>query len=344
MRFIRVIFLVIIILLIELYGKLIVNEWELSKNKPEVKQYEKVEKKKPPVAVDKNSLVKMIEMNESALVKKLGEPNRIDPSDYGYEWWVYNDLDTYMQFGIKDNKVVTIYSAGNEVDISPFKIGQRYEELYRQQVPLEKVAFNYKDESYEFMLTEEDLFERPLIKVENAWVQLYFDKFTHTLSSLRVMDDETLLRQRPYELAYTGNLPYSSVQITIEKKEAIEKANAKQIFDLTNVIRKKNDLPLLKWNDKVATMAYEHSKDMSINQYFDHVSLSKEDLKGRLTRNDIQYRMAGENIAKQYVDGVAALEGWMNSQAHRVNILNNEFNSLGVGVYEKYYTQNFVKN
>ncbi|MGK0698226.1 CAP domain-containing protein [Priestia flexa] len=52
--------------------------------------------------------------------------------------------------------------------------------------------------------------------------------------------------------------------------------------------------------------------------------------------------MAGENIASNYTDGPAAVEGWLNSEGHRKALLNNDFTHLGVGVYEKFYTQNFI--
>ncbi|WP_373370355.1 CAP domain-containing protein [Alkalicoccobacillus plakortidis] len=53
-------------------------------------------------------------------------------------------------------------------------------------------------------------------------------------------------------------------------------------------------------------------------------------------------RRLGENIALNYVDGAAAVEGWLNSEGHRVNLLHEGFTELGVGVYEKSFTQNFL--
>ena len=35
---------------------------------------------------------------------------------------------------------------------------------------------------------------------------IVFDQFTHELVGVRYMDDETLLRQRPYQLVYSGEL------------------------------------------------------------------------------------------------------------------------------------------
>ena len=62
----------------------------------------------------------------------------------------------------------------------------------------------------------------------------------------------------------------------------------------------------------------------------------------RLEVGKVTYRSAGENIAANYVDAIAVTEGWLNSKGHRESLLNKEFTQLGVGVYEKYYTQNFI--
>jgi uncharacterized protein YkwD len=82
---------------------------------------------------------------------------------------------------------------------------------------------------------------------------------------------------------------------------------------------------------------------MSTNQYFDHVSPTKGGLAERLAQGNVSYLLAGENIAAKYIDGIAAIEGWLNSEGHRETLLHEEYNYLGVGVYEKYYTQNFVQ-
>lgn len=342
-KVIRVSVLVVVILLINLYGKLFLNEWQMNKEKnatSKVVQNKKNQNNSQTI-IHSESIIGMIEMNESEVLKKFGKPNRVEPSGYGFEWWVYNDYSEYTQFGIKDNKVVTVYGAGRNVDIAPFKMGQRYEELYGQQLPVDMVSFSYKEESYQVTLTEEELLEKPLLQMGNTFVQLYFDKFTHLLSSIRIMDKETLLRYRPYKLTYTGQLPFDDT--SAQKTPEVQRANELEIFDLTNVAREKQGLSPLKWSNAASVMAYKHSKDMSVNHYFDHVSPQGEDLQMRLSDNHISYIMAGENIAAQYSDGIAAVEGWMNSEGHRINILNKNYTLLGVGVYEKYYTQNFLK-
>lgn len=57
------------------------------------------------------------------------------------------------------------------------------------------------------------------------------------------------------------------------------------------------------------------------------------------------WRAAGENVARGYaVKDV--MNGWMNSQGHKENILSSAYNSIGIGIAESktgeiYYTQNF---
>ena len=79
-----------------------------------------------------------------------------------------------------------------------------------------------------------------------------------------------------------------------------------------------------------------------MSNYFSHVSKTKGDLSDRLEDGECNLSSAGENIAANYVDAIAVMEGWLNSKGHRDALLNEEFTYFGVGVYEKYYTQNFI--
>ncbi|MFK4998065.1 CAP domain-containing protein [Bacillus sp. N9] len=115
----------------------------------------------------------------------------------------------------------------------------------------------------------------------------------------------------------------------------IERGSANQIFDISNVIRQRFDLQPLEWNELVAEMAYKHSM-------FAHESTEYGDFAARLKAEEIEFQQAGENIAADYADGPAAVDGWLNSEGHRRTLLDKEFTESGVGVYKKYYTQNFL--
>jgi hypothetical protein len=72
---------------------------------------------------------------------------------------------------------------------------------------------------------------------------------------------------------------------------------------------------------------------MADNEYFSHESPTTGDVAHRLRAASIPYRNAGENIALDAsVDN--AHRAFMNSPAHRANVLNPDFTNLGIGVVQ----------
>lgn len=277
------------------------------------------------------------------LKKILGNPSRVDLSAYGFHWWIFNNApDQYIQAGVLNDKVVTAFGIGPKVDVLPFKIGQPIEEIFSMNVIEPEVTFEYNGSSYKFELSEQDMNTRPVIKMGDYFVQLYIDKFTSSVSSIRYMDKETIIKQRPYEMVYRGTLIEPPV-LSDGDWVRIEAGLEKQILDITNAIRSRHELQLLEWDEKTAEVAYAHSKDMAIEDYFSHESEKYGDLSERLKAAEILYEVAGENIAANYTDAPAVVEGWLNSESHREALLNEDFSHLGVGVYQKHYTQNFLK-
>ncbi|MBM7692395.1 uncharacterized protein YkwD [Peribacillus deserti] len=290
-----------------------------------------------------NGISAIIGKDSKAIIKNFGLPIRKDLSYYGYEWWIYNqDSQNYFQIGVKDNKAVTVYGTGSQVNAAPFKIGQPINDIFSRININTSIDFKHKGTTYRFELSEEDINTRPLIKLDNIYAQLYLDKFTGSVSSVRFLDPDTLVQLRPYELIYRGQLTNPKQPDELQWK-MIEEGNKNQIYDLTNIIRTRFELEELELLEDVSEVAYLHSKDMLTDDYFSHTSPTKGELTDRLEESDIAYTLAGENIAANYVDGIAAVEGWLNSKGHRDAMLNEEFTGIGVGVYRKYYTQNFVK-
>ncbi|WP_017727171.1 CAP domain-containing protein [Halalkalibacterium ligniniphilum] len=283
-----------------------------------------------------------IGMTAEQVTAELGEPARIDPSAYLYQWWVYPISDkAYVQIGIQDDEVVTIFMTGEELTIDSLSLGQSYEDI-AALFPFEaNVSFDHNGSSYQYHLTEQDVKARPLVKNGEVWAQLYFDTFTNELSSIRLLTTETLLHHQPYNLTYRGQAP-EKIEPTEDEWSEIEVGQARQIFDLTNIIRIRHGIQPLQWNADAAEVAFHHSKDMAEENYFSHTSPLYGELSDRFVARDIQFMQIGENIAAQYVDGAEAVEGWLNSEGHRVNLLSEDYSHLGVGVFEKHYTQNFM--
>lgn len=291
----------------------------------------------------KTGIISLIGKTEEDVKKQFGQPRRIDDSAYDYKWWIYNEpASTYLQIGMMNGRVVTVFVGGEQIDVTPFRIGQSVQELFNL-IPLSStLEVSLRTGTYRFELSEQDMTVQPIVKMNDVYVQFYIDHFTEKISSIRIMDGETLVKLRPYELVYRGILP-SARPLSLEEQKRVETANARQIFEMTNVIRKRYNVPLLDWHEKAAQVAYQHSKDMKDHQYFSHQSPTRGDLKDRLQSAHIPFQIAGENIAAQYIDGMAAVEGWLNSKSHRDTLLNPRFTHLGVGVAGQYYTQDFLK-
>lgn len=285
-----------------------------------------------------------MEKSSEEITAILGEPDRIDPSAYDYDWWIYEQEDNqYIQVGVLNQRVVSVYGIGKELNAKPFVIGQPIQEVFKIQPVSSSLSLEYEGNSYRFEFSEEDMNTRPTVKIGDVFVQLYIDKFDGILSSIRVIDAETFIKQRSYEVTYRGEL-IEPKEISEDKWEKIEAGAEQQILSITNMLRARHGLSAVQWHEDTSKVAFLHSKDMKENEYFSHESPTEGTLVNRLAQLDIKYQMAGENIAAQYVDAIAASEGWLNSKGHRDTMLNEEFTHLGVGVDGLYYTQNFITN
>lgn len=279
------------------------------------------------------------EVNE--LYKWLGYPHRMEPSAYGYTWFIYNmDINNYVQVGVLDGKIVTVYAIGDGVNMAPFEIGKP-SHLINSSLYQQELSWKGENGVYEFQLKEKDWQTQPLIKVNHIFAQIYIDQFTGLVSSVRFSDGETLVKHRCYEMRYTGELIVAT-EPNKKEWERIEAGVTHQIFDITNIVRNRYGRESLEWNDRLASVAYFHSKDMAEASYFSHTSKMFGSLEDRLNDGNIHYLRAGENIAAYYSDGPAVVEGWLNSEGHRESLLNDEFTHIGVGVFQKLYTQNFI--
>lgn len=295
------------------------------------------------ISVGEEQLQLYIGMSETELLEYFGSPSRKDPSAYGYEWWIYNeDWSTYIQIGVKDNKVVTFYTNAPTWTWNDLRAGVAAHDWQDKVTLKEEISFHYELGLFTFTLSEKDLQERPIVVDGNVALQLYIDIHDNNkISAIRLMDLETLLLHRPYALKYMGRLPEYPI-ISEGRQEMIAQGNEKQILDIINVTRRLHALSSLEYHEGASVVARGHSLDMLTDEYFDHYSPTYGDLGARLNRGNVRYRGAGENIAFNYIDGPDAHEGWMNSIGHRENVLRSDFSHLGIGVVEKYYTQNFI--
>ncbi|MCO7126277.1 CAP domain-containing protein [Sporolactobacillus shoreicorticis] len=295
--------------------------------------------------VPKSGIHSLMGKTEKQILRTLGKPERTDPSKFGYRWFIYGKAsEKYVQIGIDNetNRVTTIYALGKKLKTNPFAIGDESQKIYEKVPIADEVSLTYRGTKIDFELNEEDMMVRPLMKFGKIWVQLNFDHLSDRLIGIRYMTTEVLAMQHPYSMTYQGNLPETPT-LTEAQWTAVNQSEDREIFDVSNVLRLRFKKKMLQWNDAAQQAAYKHSKEMKMKNYFSHGSKWSGDLKTRLDRENINFQMAGENIAAKYPDALAVSLGWLNSVDHRKNLLNDDFTELGVGSYQNYYTQDFVR-
>ncbi|WP_430788173.1 CAP domain-containing protein [Virgibacillus flavescens] len=121
-------------------------------------------------------------------------------------------------------------------------------------------------------------------------------------------------------------------------------AYEQQVVELTNNERVERGLAPLAVDDELSVVAREKSRDMSANNYFSHTSPTYGSPFDMMKSYGIDYRSAGENIARGQRTPEEVVNGWMNSSGHRANILSSKFTHIGVGYIAdgNYWTQQFI--
>lgn len=127
-----------------------------------------------------------------------------------------------------------------------------------------------------------------------------------------------------------------------------------RIVELTNAQRRSSGLPELRFNPVLAAAAQKHSADMALEDFFSHKSPNGSNASQRAQALGYPSAFVGENIAAGRSTPEDAFAGWMNSEGHRNNILNPNYQEIGVGYYflandtgdtnyKHYWTQCFGK-
>ena len=115
-----------------------------------------------------------------------------------------------------------------------------------------------------------------------------------------------------------------------------------EVFVLVNEIRAECGMSGFEWDELLAETGRMHAEDMYINDYFSHESQDGRTPFDRMIKNGVVYRIAAENIARDFEGAGSVVDSWMNSEAHRANILNPELTRLGVGYCNGYWCQEFA--
>lgn len=106
-------------------------------------------------------------------------------------------------------------------------------------------------------------------------------------------------------------------------------ASAYQVLQFVNNVRAENNLSPLTWDSTLAENAKIRSKEASIS--FSHIRPNGQDFYTAIT--NLSYPV-GENLGKGYQTPNAVFNGWMASESHKANILDPNYNKIGISMYQ----------
>jgi uncharacterized protein YkwD len=120
-----------------------------------------------------------------------------------------------------------------------------------------------------------------------------------------------------------------TIGLSSQKADAL---SAEYIVNLTNEQRSSAGLQPLSSNKQLSSSAHAKAQHMLANNYWSHDAPDGISPWVFIKNSGYDYTRAGENLAKDFGSEVAAVTAWMNSPAHRKNILHEAYQDIGIAV------------
>ncbi len=149
----------------------------------------------------------------------------------------------------------------------------------------------------------------------------------------------------------TACAPNSSLSINKSKVQSgsASHANFEQRFiDEVNKVRARprkcgsktfSAAPKLVVNKKLTLASYNHSLDMSKNQFLEHTSSNGDSLVSRMRDVNYIWSAVGENLAHNQKTIQQVIQDWLSSPGHCSNLMSADYSQAGIAVVDWYWTQ-----
>lgn len=275
-------------------------------------------------------LDKLIGATPATVEKSFGKYKRIDASEYGFNWRIYNtNYKKFAMVGYRDDRVVAIYTNTPSLQIaSSIRVGttrDKVRKVYGKPLTAVHVGSKY------YALNHTG--EKDVFLSGGKYITVFYD----TKNGTKVTS--VLIVLQKYEEAAV-----SKKSITSKVAAAYEK----QSLDIINAKRAVAGLKTLKSSSAARKFAVSRSADMKNRKYFSHYTPEGLSPGTLAKRSGLSYKSLGENIGLGHRNAIYMNEVLMNSSGHRANILKSSYTHLGVGIVSisskyAYVTEIFIR-
>ncbi len=251
--------------------------------------------------------------DKQAVIDKFGLPGRIDKTEYGFDYYIYNNDYSHMAFiAVQDNKVVGYYTDSADFNYQGVHRGNTVSQLnkaLKQQFELSE-AITYSNST--------------------STIKILMDTLeSKTVTGIYILPKDASPKDYSKE--------------TVRGIEAL-------LYDLTNSARAHNKLSPLSWSSSASLAARKHSNSMSVNNFIAHTDPERRSPGERLAAEGIAYVKCGENIIAGYDDAILSVHHLYNSKSQRGNLLSKTYRYTGDGFsytkdseHKTYLTQDFYR-
>ena len=142
----------------------------------------------------------------------------------------------------------------------------------------------------------------------------------------------------------TGTVTIDGKQYTFSSSGALESeqqttvdsdAMAQEVLSQINLARRKEGLSNLVLSDALCEVAAARAKEQAQMGGISHQRPDGSEWYTILSGYGLPATGCGENLAVNYTSASAVVKAWLESPAHKSNIMNTRYASMGVGYYEK---------
>jgi hypothetical protein len=123
-----------------------------------------------------------------------------------------------------------------------------------------------------------------------------------------------------------------SLVLVLPSTDFYSAITAQHLAYLINQVRQENGLAEVSFNSQLNSAAELKAYDMANYGYFEHISPTGTTPWHWFKKAGYNFEYAGENLAMDFSQTDDVFSAWMNSPSHRANILNPNYQEIGLAV------------